>query len=75
MVRTTIDLPPDVHEAARALAHERHQSLSATVVDLLRRALGDEGRVEVAVDEGTGLPVVRVGRIVTAADVRALDDE
>jgi hypothetical protein len=74
-VRTTIDLPPDVHEAARALAHERHQSLSATVVELLRRALGDEGRIEVTTDEHTGLPVVRVGRIVTSADVRAVDDE
>jgi predicted transcriptional regulator len=74
-VRTTIDLPPDIHEAARALAHERHQSLSTTVVQLLRQALGDDGRVEVSTDPATGLPVVRVGRIVTSADVRALDDE
>jgi hypothetical protein len=74
-VRTTIDLPPDLHDAARALAHERRQSLSTTVVELLRQALGDSGRIEVSTDPATGLPLVRVGRIVTSADVRALDDE
>jgi predicted transcriptional regulator len=76
-MRTTVDLPPAVHRRAQALAESRHQSLSATVSDLAVRglaALGDP--VEVATDPVSGLPVISLGRAVTADEVvSALDDE
>lgn len=76
-MRTTVDLPPAVHRRAQALAESRHQSLSATVADLTVRGLAALGEpVELAIDPVSGLPVISLGRAVTAAEVAAtLDDE
>jgi hypothetical protein len=73
-VRTTIDLPEDLHGLMTSLAHDRGQTLSQTVAEVLRVALGDRS-IDVRTDGATGLPVVRVGRPVTNDDVRSLDDE
>jgi predicted transcriptional regulator len=75
LMRTTIDLPDDLHRLARAIARDTSRSLSATVADLMRRGLGEAREPEVARSERTGLPVVRLGKVVTSEDVRALDDE
>jgi predicted transcriptional regulator len=75
LMRTTIDLPDDLHRLARAIARDTSRSLSATVADLMRRGLGEGREPEVARSERTGLPVVRLGKVVTSEDVRALDDE
>jgi hypothetical protein len=76
-MRTTVDLPPAVHRRAQALAEARHQSLSATVADLTVRGLAALGEpVEVSSDPVSGLPVISLGRPVTASEVAAaLDDE
>jgi hypothetical protein len=74
LMRTTIDLPDDLHRLARAIVRDTSRSLSATVVDLIRRGLGEGREPEVARSELTGLPVVRLGRVVTSEDVRALDE-
>ena len=74
-VRTTIDLPDDLHRIARALARDEGRTLSETVALLLRRALGEVGPVARSRDDRTGLPTVRLGAPVTTEDVRALDDE
>ncbi len=76
-MRTTVDLPPAVHRRAQALAQSRHQSLSAIVADLTVRGLAALGElVELATDPVSGLPVINLGRPVTAAEVAdALDDE
>jgi predicted transcriptional regulator len=76
-MRTTVDLPPAVHRRARALAESRHQSLSATVADLAVRGLAALGEpVELATDPVSGLPVISLGRTVTATEVAdVLDDE
>ena len=75
-MRTTIDLPPDLHALARELAHQQHKTMSQIIVECMRRGLGiapDEGlRVETA---PSGWPVVKLGRPVTAEDVRTLEDE
>ncbi len=72
-MRTTIDLPDDLHELARQLAHDANRSMSDVVVELIRLGLR-QGRREVTT--GTrGLPTVAVGRPVTAEDVRSLDDD
>ncbi len=76
-MRTTVDLPDDLHRAATSLARDRGESLSKTVADLVRQALAPKGDVrKVVVGEATGLPVVYVGMPVTTEMVRAaLDDE
>ena len=74
-MRTTIDLPDDLHQRAKAIARDTDQSLSATVTALMRRGLerGDADVVEA--HPSTGLPLVTVGRVVTRDDVRAADDD
>lgn len=74
-MRTTIDLPDDLHQLLRAVAHDRGQTLSQTASSLLRKALMPEESVVIEREPRIGLPVVRVGRVVTAEDVRSLEDE
>ena len=72
-MRTTIDLPEDLHELARQLAHDGNRSMSQVIADLIRLGLG-QPRSEPS-SSRRGVPVVSVGRPVTAEDVRALDDD
>jgi predicted transcriptional regulator len=76
-MRTTVDLPPAVHRRARDLARRRGVSMSAVVAELTVRGLAQvDTTVELAVDERSGLPVLSLGRVVTAEDVAdAMDDE
>lgn len=76
-MRTTIDLPPAVHQRARELAAQRGQSLSSVLADLTVRGLAQLGApVELTTDARTGLPVLSLGRRITSRDVAdALDDE
>jgi hypothetical protein len=75
-VRTTIDLPADLHEQAQAIARDTRRSLSETVAELMRRGLGAASATGVvSKDPRTGLPVVSIGNIVTSEDVRSMEDE
>lgn len=74
-MRTTITLPNDLHDALSAVARDRRQSLSQALTELLRQSLMPEAKPRLATDPRTGLPVVYVGRPVTAEDVRSLEDE
>lgn len=74
-VRTTIDLPDELHKLAQAIARDTHRTLSETVADLIRRGLASGSSAQMSVDPRTGFPVVSVGRIVTSEDVRSLEDE
>lgn len=73
-VRTTIDIPEDLHRVARALANDRSETLSETVVALIRRGLGTDRPPGVEIDDQSGLPTLRLGRIITTENVRAVDD-
>ena len=75
LVRTTIDLPDDIHGLATAIARDAGTSLSETVTRLLRAALATPGPVRVSTDERTGLRVISLGGVVTSEDVRSLDDD
>lgn len=74
-MRTTIDLPEDLHRIATAISRDQGTSLSETVAQLLRRALGTPGAARISVSERTGLEVISLGRTITTDDVRALDDD
>ena len=74
-MRTTIDLPDDLHAQAAALARDTHQSLSQTVAGLIRRGLGAGGGKEVTRSGRTGLPVAHLGKTITTEDVRRLEDD
>lgn len=72
-MRTTIDLPNDLHALARQLAHDSNRSMSEVVVELIRAGLR---RAPLTPSTGPrGLPLVEIGRPVTAEDVRSLEDE
>lgn len=73
-MRTTLDIDPDVLDAARELARQRDQSIGAVISALARSGLRTT-QVEVV----DGLPVIRAtaeAQVITSEMVRrALDDE
>ncbi|HEY6277980.1 MAG TPA: hypothetical protein VIX86_16800 [Streptosporangiaceae bacterium] len=74
-MRTTLDIPDDLHAQAVAIARDTHRTLSQTIAALIRRGLGSTGPADVASSARTGLPVVRLGRTITSEDVRRLEDD
>lgn len=72
-MRTTIELPDDLHALARQLAHDGNRSMSEVIAELVRLGL----RRDLAAPRSSrrGMPQVSVGRPITAEDVRNLDDE
>lgn len=80
-MRTTVDLPEDLHRIAASLARDTDRSMSQVVEYLMRRGLepargvGETAPPPYVVDRTTGLPVVRSPRTITSDDVKALEDE
>ena len=78
LMRTTIDLPDNLHRIALGLARHTGRSLSQAVADLIQRGLesrpANAGAPGYSVHPATGLPVVRSERSITADDVRATED-
>ncbi|HEX4723158.1 MAG TPA: antitoxin [Pseudonocardiaceae bacterium] len=75
-MRTTIDLPEDLHQQALSIARDTSRTLSETVADLMRRGLG-QGATPATVTRSrtTGLPLVRLGTVISTEDVRSLEDD
>lgn len=80
-MRTTIDLPEDLHRIVSSLAVHTRRSLSLTAVELIRRGLASAAptatsrEAAMVTSAKTGLPVIRLPRVVTPEDVKALEDE
>lgn len=81
-MRTTIDLPTDLHHAVTSIAAHSRKSMNQTVAELIRRGLAQEPAAAakasepgLRMDPGTGLPLIRSPRPVSIEDVRALEDE
>ncbi len=74
-MRTTIDLPDDLHAQALAIARDTHLLLSQAVAGLIRRGLGSGSAGEISRSARTGLPVAHLGRTITSEDVRRLEDD
>lgn len=73
-MRITIDLPADLRAWASSIARDTSRTLRETVADLIRRGLGGGG-VMVRRNPVTGLPLVRLGHVVTTEDVRSHEDD
>ncbi|TLW94697.1 antitoxin [Saccharomonospora piscinae] len=74
-MRTTIDLPDDLHRLAQSLARDTSRSLSDIVAELMRRGLGESAGAAPTRSARTELPVVELGKVITTDDVRAVEDE
>jgi predicted transcriptional regulator len=74
-MRTTIDLPDDLHAQAVALARDTHQSLSQAVAVLIRKGLSSGEPADIRRSDRTGLPVAHLGRTITTENVRRLEDD
>ena len=78
-MRTTIDLPPGLHERLRSYAKTRGESLSATVTELLTREMAsvETPSSVMRISPITGLMTVNFGRgrVVTSEEVADLIDE
>ena len=74
-MRTTVDLPSDVHAVALALARDQGRSMSAVLVDLLRKGLSTPARTDGPPRLRDGIPLLDLDRAVTTDDVLRADDE
>ncbi len=74
-MRTTVDLPDELHRQVRAIARDTGRTFSDTVADLMQRGLNPAIPAAVSPSPRTGLPVVTLGTVVTTEDVRAVDDD
>lgn len=80
-MRTTIDLPTDLHHAVSSIAAHTRKSMNQTVAELIRRGLaqppqvGEASTSVVRIDQRTGMPLIRSPRPVSEEDVRAIEDE
>ena len=79
-MRTTVDLPEDLHRIVTSLATHTRRSLSQTAADLMRQGLAAPTRSSsaassVRTNSKTGLPVLHGSRAITPEDVKALEDE
>ena len=79
MMRTTLDLPDELHRIVTSLALHTQRSLSQTAADLMRRGLfapmdTQNGKPGWVVNPATGLPLLNTARTITPEDVKAVDD-
>lgn len=72
-MRTTVDLPEDLHNLAREVAHQQRKTMSQVIAELVRLGL-KPGNREPEAATNLGLPTISVGRAITAEDVRSLED-
>jgi hypothetical protein len=74
-MRISLDLPEDLHRQLMSIAQDTSRSFNETVVDLIRRGLGQDAAVEMTYNATTGLPLLHVGHTITTEDVRSLEDD
>ncbi len=74
-MRTTIDLPTEIHDLARELAHQQNKSMSTVVTELIRAGLDSSTYRPAPQHASRAMPTISVGRTVSADDVRSLEDE
>ncbi len=75
-MRTTINIPDDLYYVAKSLAKDTSKSFSQTIAELLRNAIGTPRTLkEFPISTETGLPQIRLNKIITVEDIRSLEDD
>ncbi len=75
-MRTTINIPDDIYYTAKSLANDTSKTLSVTIAELLKKAIGTPLVIQHFSESNvTGLPEIRLGKIITNEDIRSLEDE
>lgn len=75
-MRVTIDVPDDLDQVLKDIAHDLHLSLSGATIWLMRRGVGEKlAKPEIGVDERTGFPSIKTGRLITSSEVERFLDE
>lgn len=75
-MRTTIDLPDDLHHVAMSIARDKAQTLSETLAELIRAGLSSgPPKITRSISPITGLPVISTGIPIIMEDVRELDED
>jgi len=75
IVRTTIDLPEDLHRQAEELASDMSWTLSEAIAWLMRRGLGEEVPTLFGVNKATGFPAIWTGKIITPEEIERFLEE
>ena len=79
MMRTTLDLPDDLHRIVVSIATHGRTSLSHTAAELIRRGLassaGAANAATYTLHPLSGLPVLAFSRPISPEDVKALEDD
>lgn len=75
-MRTTLNIPDDLHARLVSLSQDRRETLSRTVEDLVRCGMGDlRPDYRCYRDPENGLLVLDLGRSLSDEDVRSVDDD
>lgn len=74
-MRTTVDLPDDVHKIVVNIARDTHRSVSATVADIVAREVRGGGAAGLVEDAERGVVLVDLGEPTTTENVRELEDD
>ncbi len=73
-MRTTIDLPDDIHALASELSHQYQKTMSEVITEFIRRGISSQsvaGSDEVPETNSFGWPILSAGRVITPEDVRS----
>jgi len=75
-LRTTVDLPEDLHRLAKDIAHDKKLTFSEAVAWLMRRGAGQQlEKPKLGVNKLTGFPSFETGRLITSSEVERFLDE
>ena len=75
-MKTTVYLPDDLLQVVADIAHDLDLSRSEAMVWLMRRGVGEQlDHPEIGVNELTGFPTIRTGRLITSSEIERFLDE
>lgn len=75
-MRTTINLPDELHAQLVSISRDRRETVSRTVESLVRRGLGGaRPAYRMSRNARTGFVGIEFGKPITDEDVRSLDDD
>lgn len=74
-MRTTLELPDDLHQQAKAIAETSQRPMGVVVAELIRRGLRHNTPAPATGHSNrSGFPTMNLDHPVTAEDVRSLED-